>query len=860
MLFNRFFVLSSALFSALLLPSLLPAQEPPAARSPERPIVRVAPVSGSIQIDGILDEPAWEAAEAVTAFTQVDPEEGRPVSEATEARVLFDDEAIYIGVRLHDREPVSGRLGRRDMDLLDSDWLGVVIDSYHDHRTAFSFDLNPVGVQRDAVKSMGPGGQEQDDLSWDPVWEARATKDEGGWTAEYRIPFSQLRFREEAEPTWGIQIERVIGRRREYSVLSFTPKAEQGGIPTYGHLVGLRGVEPGQRLQVLPYVVTRAEHVDPGPNPFRDNAEHSVSGGVDLLYRVSSDFALNATLNPDFGQVEVDPAVINLSVYETFFQEKRPFFIEGGEIFDFGRNTSGGRLFYSRRIGRAPQVRPPSSAADMPDVTTILGAGKLTGKTSNGWSVGVMEAVTQEESARYMDSQGTPTSWVAEPLTNYFVGRVRRDGRAGQSSMGAMVTATHRSLGTDYLKATLRESGYAGGIDFRHQWGDRTWALSGSLVGSRVAGDPLSIVAVQRYGNHFFQRPDADHLEVDSTATSMNGYSVGVSLAKQAGEHWRGDLSVAATSPTFEVNDLGFQTRTDRKDVATNVTYLENQPGSFFRNYSATGIARFEHNYSNQRILGILGLFTRFVHLNWWSGTVNFQYHPTANDDRATRGGPLMERPAIWILGGEFNSDPRKPITFGLGGGGGGDAYGGWNFNAGGSVGIKTSPRWNLTLSPGVENSYAVAQYVGTVADAAATHTYGAHYLFAPLRQTTVALETRLDFTFNPHLSLQLFAQPFISSGDYREVGELAAPGSYEFDTYEGQVPDRDFNYRSLRGTAVLRWEWRPGSTLYLAWQQARSDYAQGIGDFDFERDRQALFRARPDNVFVLKVNYWMSP
>ena len=219
-----------------------------------------------------------------------------------------------------------------------------------------------------------------------------------------------------------------------------------------------------------------------------------------------------------------------------------------------------------------------------------------------------------------------------------------------------------------------------------------------------------------------------------------------------------------------------------------------------------------------------------------------------------------MERPAIWILGGEFNSDPRKPITFGLGAGGGGDAYGGWNFNAGGSVGIKTSPRWNLTLSPGVENSYAVAQYVGTVADAAATHTYGAHYLFAPLRQTTVALETRLDFTFNPHLSLQLFAQPFISSGDYREVGELAAPGSYEFDTYEGQVPDRDFNYRSLRGTAVLRWEWRPGSTLYLAWQQARSDYAQGIGDFDFERDRQALFRARPDNVFVLKVNYWMSP
>jgi hypothetical protein len=342
-------------------------------------------------------------------------------------------------------------------------------------------------------------------------------------------------------------------------------------------------------------------------------------------------------------------------------------------------------------------------------------------------------------------------------------------------------------------------------------------------------------------------------------ATSMGGYSGGLALAKQAGEHWRGNLALAATSPTFEVNDLGFQTRTDRRDAALNVSYLENRPGEFFRNYSATGVVRYEHNYSNQRILGIWSLTARFLHLNWWSGVFNFQYHPTANDDRATRGGPLMERPALWLAGGEFSSDPRKAVTFGLGAGGGRDDYGGWNLDGGGSVGIKGSSRWNLTLSPGVAHSFTNAQYVGTVPDASATHTYGAHYLFAPLRQTTVSLETRLDFTFNPHLSLQLYAQPFISSGDYRDVRELAAPKSYKFDPWEGEVPNRDFNYRSLRGTAVLRWEWRPGSTLYLAWQQARSDYAQGIGDFDFGRDRQALFSARPDNVFVLKVNYWLA-
>jgi hypothetical protein len=854
-------LLSSLIIApSLLLPALLAAQQSSSPPGPIRPVVTAARLSGEIQIDGRLDEPAWATAQPATDFTQVDPEEGQPVSEATEARIIFDREAIYIGVRLHDRQPVSERLGRRDMDLLDSDWLGVVIDSYHDHRTAFSFDLNPAGVQRDAVKSMGAGGQEQDDLSWDPVWEARATQDEGGWTAEYRIPFSQLRFGKEEEPVWGIQIERVIGRRREYSVLSFTPKSQPGGIPTFGHLVGLSEVDPGKRLEVLPYVVTRAEHVDPGMNPFRGDSEHFNSGGVDLLYRVSSDFALNATLNPDFGQVEVDPAVINLTVYETFFQEKRPFFIEGSEIFDFGRNTSGGRLFYSRRIGRRPQVGAPTAEADMPVFTTILGAGKLTGKTANGWSVGIMEAVTQEETARYLDDDGVQNNWIAEPLTNYFVGRVRRDGRGGQSSVGGMLTATNRDLGTDFLQATLRESGYAGGIDFRHEWANRSWVLRGSFVGSRVAGDPRSIIAVQQYGNHFFQRPDADHLEVDSTATSMSGYSTGLALGKQAGEHWRGELALAATSPPFEVNDLGFQTRTDRRDAALNLTYLENRPGDFFRNYSATGVVRYEHNYANQRILGIWALYTRFRHLNWWGGTFNFQYHPTANDDRATRGGPLMERPALWNVGGELSSDPRKSVTFGLGGGGGRGAYGGWNYSTGGSVAIKASSRWRLTLSPSLDRAYTVAQYVGTVSDPLATHTYGAHYLFAPLRQTTVALETRVDFTFNPRLSFQLYAQPFISSGDYAGVKELAAPQSYEFNPWAGEVYNRDFNYRSLRGTAVLRWEWRPGSTLYLAWQQNRSDYAQGIGDFDFSRDRQALFSARPDNVFVLKINYWLSP
>ncbi len=838
----------------------MPAQVPDGPLDEERPIVRAVPTTDAIRVDGKLDEAAWELAPIADGFIQVDPDEGRPVSERTEARILFDGEALYVGVRLYDREPVSGRLGRRDMPLSDSDWLGVVIDSYHDHRTGFSFDVNPAGVQRDAQKSIGANGNETDDLSWDPVWEAGVTTDDGGWTAEYRIPFSQLRFSESDEPVWGIQLERVIGRRREYSVLSFTPKSERGGIATYGHLIGLRDTDPGQRLEISPYVVTRAEYVDPGLNPFRTDSEYFGSGGVDVLYRVTSDFALNATVNPDFGQVEVDPAVINLSVYETFFQEKRPFFVEGSEIFNFGRNTSGGQLFYSRRIGRRPQVGPPTPQADIPDASTILGAGKLSGKTGSGWSLGILEAVTSEERARYLGADGVPGEWISEPLTNYFVGRIRKDSRAGQSALGMMVTAVNRNLSEEPLRGRLREAAYSGGIDFRHEFANRSWVVRGSAVASRVSGHPDAIVATQRLGNHFFQRPDAEHLEIDESATSMTGYSVGASLAKQAGRHWRGSLDVAATSPQYEVNDLGFQTRTDRKDVALNASYIETQPGSFWRSYNVSGLARYERNYANQKISNFWYLGGSFTHLDFWSVNVGFLYTTRALDDRSTRGGPLIERPETWSLNGSFHSDGRKPVTVGIGVNGGGDVYGGWNGNISTSLGFKTSPRWSLTLSPSFSRSYTVAQYVGTVPDSSAVATYGARYLFAPLRQTTAAMETRLDFTFTPKLSFQLYAQPFISSGDFEETVELVRPQTYQFDQWGGQTPNRDFNLRSLRGTAVLRWEWRSGSTLYLAWQQSRADYERGVGNFDFGRDRSALFAAQPDNIFVLKVNYWLVP
>src|SRR4029079_2752018 len=493
---------------------------------------------------------------------------------------------------------ITARLGRRDMPLGDSDWFGVMIDSYHDHRTAFGFDVNPAGVRRDEVKTI-----DQDDNSWDPVWDVATSRDSAGWVAEYRIPFSQLRFGSAVDHTWGIQFERVIGRNREYAVSTFMPKRERGGVPRYGHLSGLHDVQPGKRLEFLPYTVSRAEYIDRGLNPYKTRDEYNVTGGLDLVVRASSNLTMNATFNPDFGQVEVDPAVVNLGVYETFFQEKRPFFVEGSEIFAFGADgTSGGQLFYSRRVGREPSLAPPTQRADVPDATTILGAATRSVK-AGGWSLGALEAVTDKETARFRDAGDIDRETIVEPLSNYFVGRARRELRDGRTFVGGIVSAVNRRLETDLLESTLRKSAFAGGVDFRHELGDRTWVVQGDAEGSRIAGTTSAMMAVQEQPNHYLQRPDADHLGGDSSANSLTGYSVNMSVAKQQGEHWRGSIAGALTSPRYEVNDMGFSYRTDRQDAQLDVRYVENRPGKVWRRWEITGSGRSEHNYAFDPIL-----------------------------------------------------------------------------------------------------------------------------------------------------------------------------------------------------------------------------------------------------------------
>ncbi|MDH5643436.1 MAG: DUF5916 domain-containing protein, partial [Gemmatimonadota bacterium] len=409
------------------------------------------------------------------------------------------------------------------------------------------------------------------------------------------------------------------------------------------------------------------------------------------------------------------------------------------------------------------------------------------------------------------------------------------------------------------LDSALNKAAYALGVDWNHEFSNRNWAFRGNVSGSRVEGSPAAMTRVQTARHHYFQRPDADHLDVDLNATAINGYSASLTLAKQSGRHWLGSIGGAITSGSYEVNDLGFAMRTDRRDIQANLTYRETQPGSFFRYWVANASVRNEQNFSGDNILRIANALFHFSHLNYWSGTVNVRRMFRALDDRSTRGGPLMTRPASSNVFANLRSDGRKPLTVGFNGGFQRDEFGGGSKQIGIDIQIKTSPQWNLTVGPQMQWTEISAQYLGTIPDPAYTQTFGNRYLFANLDYRELSIQTRFNFTFKPGLTLEMYVQPLISAGNFGPGTYLTTPRSFDFALYPVALPDFDFNVRSLRGNAVLRWEWRPGSNIYFAWQQRR--YEQGsFGTFDFGRDWGGLFGLPADNIFLVKVSTWFNP
>ncbi len=866
------------------------------------------PLRGSISIDGTLDESGWSTAPPITTFIQTLPLEGSVVSEETEVRIVYDENAIYVGAILYDRNPVTTRLARRDAGLEDSDVFLLLLDSYHDHETAYRFWTNPSGVKGDAIVTGNSAGQ--GDSSWDPVWDVATEVGDSGWSVELRIPFSQLRFRPDGEQVWGIQLERNITRTRENATFPFTPLLERAGVSRFAHLDRIGGIEGGRRLELLPYAVAQGEYLQldrPGgvdfQNPYRTGSDHFGNAGLDLKYRVGTNVTLDAAFNPDFGQVELDPSVINLTAFETRYQERRPFFVEGADIFNFGEGGprgsvgTGPELVYSRRIGRPPRGMLPAEATfdDTPAATTIAAAAKVTGRVGDGWSVGVLEAVTTREVASYTDGEGAGHERTVEPGANHFVGRLRRQIRGGLTRFGMIASAVNRRTAGTALATRLHTSAYSAGIDFAHEWGNRAWLFTSLLSGSYVGGATDAIMRTQRASTRYYQRPDARHVELDPDARSLTGYYAMAYLGKEAGNFTMRN-GVALISPGYEVNDLGFHANSDRVLMDTHYQYTQPNPGDVLRSWGIIlGGPNAIWNLAGDRLYANINAIGRIELLNYWSTSVRLLYLARSEDDRLTRGGPMARSPGGWSGNVSLNSDGRRAAVVSARYNWGFDDAEGWTQDLQLNLSGRYEETFQFDIGPSYAWSYVPAQYVTRITDPLAARTFGARYIFAGTRRTTLSLESRMNVTFSPTLSLQLYVEPFISTGDYDVPKEFRAPNTFEFLEYgteagrigrtgdgtyvvdpdgagpaaEFRIADEDFSYRSLLGNAVLRWEWRPGSTLFFVWQQRRIsrideeghlDDHSWAGRFDLGRDAGDMFDVAPDNIFMIKVNYWLNP
>jgi hypothetical protein len=843
-------------------------------------------------IDGRLTDECWQLAAPARGLRQINPDEGEPATEETEIRVLFDDSAIYVAARMFDKDAqeISRRLSKRDDDA-DADRISIYLDPMHDHLTGAVFRVSASGVQDDSVLYNDTWS----DGAWDAVWHSAVSADDQGWSAELRIPFSQLRFAAGDHQTWGLNVERFIRRKNETDWLELVPKKESGTVSRMAHLSGLDGIRPKRVLELLPYTAARSEFVQPptSGNPFNDGSRTFASAGLDLKWGVTSNLTLNGTLNPDFGQVEVDPAVVNLSAFETFFEEKRPFFLEGSQIFgNFGQggannywgfNTSDPNIFYSRRIGRAPQLFASGDFTDPPSATTILGAGKLSGKTRGGWSIGLLEAVTEREEARVFS--GAANGRIAvEPLTNYLVARVKQDGR--RAGAGFIGTAVNRRLDSVALEAGLSDQAYVAGVDGYYFLSDALdWVLAGKIAASRIVGSQAAITRSQLAVQRYYQRPDAPQVSFDPARTSLSGFTGRINLNKNSGLR-QFNAALWGASPGFESNDLGFLGTGDRAGAHSVYFFRNVTPGDILRERSAWIAKWWTWNFNRDlQGDGVQGnMYYQF--LNYWSFGVNAGINRTVQDDRLTRGGPsaLSVASRRWNL--NLNTDSRQRLSINAFTNYSWNDAEGWSRNSGVTVNLKPSPKVSVSTGPQYNSSLGIAQYVRSVVDPTATDTYGGRYVFGAIDQQQLTLTTRVNLIFTPRHSLQVFAQqPLLAAGDYDDFKELALPRTFDFLHYgsgsstlafdprtriytvdpDASGPaapftfgDPDFNFKSLRLNVVYRWELKPGSAFYAVWTRQQQDLTNP-GSFAFRQDAHALFAAPGDDVFLVKMAYWIG-
>ena len=854
-------------------------------QTPEKKQYKATPVSSAPTIDGVLDDEIWKLGEWIDDFTQHEPYNGKSATQRTEFKVLFDEDNLYVGIKAFDTSPDSivNRLTRRDQ--ADGDLVGIILDSYHDLRTGFLFGVSSAGVRYDLLFSND--GQNEDS-SWDPNWWVKTSLNSEGWVAEMKIPLSQVRFEKNSGEVWGMQMARVIYRNNETDFWQHLPKDAPGFIHMMGELSGLESIKSRKIFDITPYGVARAESfkAEPG-NPFLSKGRlFGANAGIDAKIGVTNNMTMDLTINPDFGQVEADPSVVNLTAYETFYQEKRPFFIEGNNITNFGLGLGDGdvgndNLFYSRRIGRRPQGYPDLEdnwSADVPTNSSILGAAKLTGKTQDGLSVGFVEAVTAEERAEIDTVGGTRLFDTVEPLTNYFIGRVQKDFKEGKTIIGGIFTSTNRNL-NDNLAGFMHKSAYTGGIDFTQYFKDKNWMLNINTAFSNVTGTKEAIDLTQRSSARYFQRPDNDYVNYDPSRTSLFGSGGRMQLLKQNG-HLNFIACVLWKTPGFETNDLGYIREADQVLSLLWVGYNQWEPKWIYRRYNINFDVYTVNNFGGD--LQNVGLEANgnIGFKNFWNAWTGGNVTTATLSTGTLRGGPMMKLPgrANGRLG--FSTDDRKKLVFQVYSNvSSGYENSASSFNTGIDISLKPSNYLRISINPGFSKSYSELQYI-------TKRSFGTddRYIFGSIDRKTASASLRINLNLSPDLTLQYWGQPFVATGKYRDIKYITDPMAEEykdrFHVYTpGQISSdqdgfyidenedssidydfgrRDFNVQEFLSNLVIRWEYNPGSSLYIVWSQTRSG-SNETGNMDLFNDIGNLFDTgdnKPHNVFLVKLSY----
>ena len=761
----------------------------------------------SIRCDAWLDEEDWLTAPVLDSFTQRLPNEGYSATQRTELRFVYNEKALFIAVKSYDSEPdkILTPIGRRDQWIMEeSDWVQIAIDSNHDRRTAYSFFITAGGSVVDGVYY----NDDQFTSTWDGVWKAETRITSTGWLAEVCIPFYNFQYTP-ADSVWGLQVGRYISQNKESVFLFPFGVHEEGFVSRFGNIVGIRTPLTKGSIEFLPHVTGRS--VVSSETSSTSNQQDLLGNlGADLRISATSNFILYASANPDFGQVESDPAVLNLTVFETFFEERRPFFSKDAQIFDTPIS-----LFYSRRIGRRPDLFPTPSEAqviDRPDFTNIIEATKITGRTPSGTSLGLLQALASDEYARISyPTDARPHKHLIEPRTHYTVARLKHDVLKRNSHIGGLFTAVNRSRGSN---------AYTAATDWKLNWSDNMWRLTGQFA--------------------------ASHIRNGETGAAIN-----VGFTKQGGSLEAG-VTYESLSPHFEANDLGFIRRGNLHRIGPWVAVRGYRPLGFLRRRSIELESDFHWNYERLWLEKKIAIHGRVETNRYWWLEAGHSLSFPAYDDLETRGGPPILQPRVSTFWTNVNTDNQRPIvaetSFSLE----------RNTSGSHSRSVSVDARWrvndhlSIRTGPNLLWEYKDAQWLSNLKDYTGDGTD--HIVYGELTTRVVEWTTRFDLLVTPKTSLQLFMQPFVATGDYGMLKELVSPDSYHFAPFKGRLANPDFRQRSMRSNLVFRWEYSPGSVMFLVWSQSRS---ASYGSANLRAsDVLRSFTDPGDNIWLAKLYY----